>query len=236
MPEFCVEEQGKFCGLWVLWAAHHPESRGEGINQMWDRRRRCWPSPARNVRLQLCQGYAESYWLQKCKTKFFGEKKPHKSMPSKLHFGCCGNPRLSRTGLCSAPHTGADVTAFTALCSLHAEHRECSLVFHRAFWEALLFVQLIWGLQLVVLHELRASMSWHSTFLSLQNMTAIQTQHSPSQGMPLTSSLLLKMGFWNKTKKCQTQMARSSIPFLVICSSGGTNNFPFSCCFLFFAI
>lgn len=74
----------------------------------------------------------------------------------------------------------------------------------------------------------------HSTPSSCHFRAWQQSKHSisPAQGMLLKSSLLLKMGFWYKTKKCETQMVRSSFPFLTIHSSGGTNNFLFSC-FLF---
>lgn len=100
-------------------------------------------------RPQLCQGYSPSYRLQSGKNGLW-----EKSTPPELHT-LLRNPKtlLSTTGpevrSSRSTHTGPDVIVFNklfhpSLCMQNTN--SITPVFHRAFCEALLFVQVISGL------------------------------------------------------------------------------------------
>lgn len=95
VPKYCMKEKTSSLNCWCCKEHNIPESGVEGISQMLDGRRCYWPSSARYMRLQLCQGYSLSYWLQKCKTKWFGEKTQNQTNTNKNYTCCTENLRLN---------------------------------------------------------------------------------------------------------------------------------------------
>lgn len=114
--------------------------------------------------------------------------------------GCCGDWRLLRAGkrlvFCSSH--GANGTAFAVFPACRTLGMLLGVPQGILGSFALCTTQLRSSAGGAV--GLRAAMSQHTTFLSLRAHLQHKHSISPSQGMPLKSSLLLKVGFDTKLK------------------------------------